>query len=142
MLQDSQSVRARMAAASRRIGRLKRIDRAAVLLITLGGVAVVVSVLGILLFIGAEAVPLFMPARLSPGSPLRLETATAGVEQNRPMSTPGVAKRADSPAIARSQVATSWQPAAVATPCTRAITGCGIRWIRVITFAQHPKRSR
>ncbi len=30
-------------------------------------------------------------------------------------------------ATARSQLATSWQPAAVAVPCTAAITGCG-RW--------------
>ena len=50
-----------MAAAARRIGRLKRIDRAAVVIITLGGIAVVVCVLGILLFIAAEAVPL-LPA--------------------------------------------------------------------------------
>ena len=42
------------------------------------------------------------------------------------MLTPGVAKRASSDAIARSHAATSWQPAAVATPCTLAITGCGI----------------
>ena len=33
--------------------------------------------------------------------------ATLGVAQNAPIFTPGVAKRADSPAIARSQVATS-----------------------------------
>ena len=46
------------------------------------------------------------------GASARL-TATAGVEQNRPMFTPGVAKRADSPATARSHDATSWQPAAV-----------------------------
>jgi hypothetical protein len=43
------------------------------------------------------------------------------------MLTPGVAKRASRPAMARSQVATSWQPAAEATPSTAAITGCGSR---------------
>ncbi len=48
-----------MAAATGRIRRLKRIDRVAVGVITLGGLAVVVSVIGILLFIGAEALPLF-----------------------------------------------------------------------------------
>ncbi len=53
------------------------------------------------------------------------ESATIGVEQNRPMSTPGVANLADGEASARSQLATSWQPAALATPCTAAITGCG-----------------
>jgi phosphate transport system permease protein len=53
-----------MAAASRRILRLKRIDRAAVVAITLGGISVVVCVFGILVFIAAEAVPLFRPATL------------------------------------------------------------------------------
>ena len=47
-----------------------------------------------------------------------------GVVQKRPILTPGVAKLADSAATTRSQAATSWQPAAVARPCTRAITGC------------------
>ena len=53
------SVRSQMAAASKRIGRLRRIDRAAVVVITLGGIAVVVAVLGILVFVASEAVPLF-----------------------------------------------------------------------------------
>ncbi len=53
------------------------------------------------------------------------DSATIGVEQNRPMSTPGVANLAAVEAIARSQLATSWQPAALAMPCTAAITGCG-----------------
>jgi hypothetical protein len=43
------------------------------------------------------------------------------------MLTPGVANRAASDATAKSQVATSWQPAAVATPSTAAITGLGQR---------------
>ena len=64
-----------MAAATRRIARLKRIDRAAVFVITLGGLGVVVGVLGILLFIAAEAVPLFLPARLAPGAEVPLSTA-------------------------------------------------------------------
>jgi len=42
--------------------------------------------------------------------------ATIGVEQKRPILTPGVANQASAAATARSQVATSWQPAAVATP--------------------------
>jgi hypothetical protein len=49
------SIRSKMATASKRIARLKRIDRAAVFVITLGGLAVVVGVLGILVFIVAEA---------------------------------------------------------------------------------------
>ena len=48
-----------MAAAAGRIKRLKRIDRVAVGVITFGGIAVILSVIGILVFIGAEAVPLF-----------------------------------------------------------------------------------
>ena len=55
-----------MASAARRIARLKRIDRAAVFIITLGGVAVVVGVLGILVFIAAEALPMFRGASVSP----------------------------------------------------------------------------
>ena len=52
-------------------------------------------------------------------------SATIGVEQNSPMLTPGVQNSASSDATARSQVATSWQPAAEAVPCTAAITGLG-----------------
>ena len=42
-------------------------------------------------------------------------TATSGVWQKRPPLPPGMAKPADSAATARSQVATSWHPAAVAS---------------------------
>ena len=59
-------------------------------------------------------------------------SATIGVLQNRPIFTPGVAKRARSDASARSQVATNWHPAAVAMPSTWAITGWGIAWIALI----------
>ncbi len=57
-----------MVAATRRIARLKRIDRAAVFIITLGGLSVVASVLGILVFIASEAVPLFRSADFSAGA--------------------------------------------------------------------------
>ena len=50
-------------------------------------------------------------------------TATIGVWQNQPPLPPGAAKPAFSLATARSALATSWQPAAVASPCTRATTG-------------------
>jgi hypothetical protein len=43
------------------------------------------------------------------------------------------AKRASRLATARSHIATSWQPAAVARPWTLAITGTGSRWIESIT---------
>ena len=41
------------------------------------------------------------------------------------MLTPGVQKVASSEAIARSQAETSWQPAALAIPCTLAMMGLG-----------------
>jgi len=88
MTQSDHSVRAMMAAAARRIRRLKRVDRAAVVVITLGGLAVVVSVLGILLFIAAEAVPLFRAARVLPAAPIAITTAVTG--QTRGLRAIGV----------------------------------------------------
>ncbi len=64
------------------------------------------------------------------------DSATLGVLQNKPKLTPLTAKRASRDATARSHIATSWQPAAVATPCTRAITGTGRRWIASIMCEQ------
>ena len=64
------------------------------------------------------------------------DKATMGVEQNSPICTPGVPKRAPSSATAKSQVATNWHPAAVATPRTSAITGLGQATIACITDAQ------
>jgi phosphate transport system permease protein len=69
------AVRREMAAASGRIARVKRIDRAAVGLITLGGVAVVVSVIGILVFIASEALPLFQSATAVRTGTFRMEAA-------------------------------------------------------------------
>jgi len=56
-------VRERLEAARGRIRAVKRLDRIAGVLIRLGGIGIVVSVLGILLFIVAEAWPLFRPAQ-------------------------------------------------------------------------------
>ena len=64
-----------MADASKRIGRLRRIDRAAVVVITLGGIAVVVAVLGILVFVASEAWPLFRAASVVPRDAVRIETS-------------------------------------------------------------------
>ena len=61
-----------MAAASKRIKRLERIDRTAVAVITLGGIGVILSVIAILVFIGAEAVPLFRSARVTPVGSVKL----------------------------------------------------------------------
>src|SRR5665213_2573533 len=58
--------------------------------------------------------------------PIARVSATIGVVQNRPIFTPGVANFASLEATARSHVATSWQPAAVAIPAISAITGWGI----------------
>ena len=55
-------VRRQMSAAAGRIKHLKRVDRIAVAVITLGGIAVILSVIAILVFIGAEAAPLFRVA--------------------------------------------------------------------------------
>ena len=69
-------------------------------------------------------------------------TATPGVEQNNPYFTPEVAKRQSSLAMARSQAATSWQPAAVAMPWGAAITGTGTDWMVDISWLQTAKTSR
>jgi hypothetical protein len=45
--------------------------------------------------------------------------------QNTPHLTPGVEKDDLVVAMTRSQLATSWQPAAAASPLTTAITGMG-----------------
>ena len=71
------AVRRQMAAAAGRIKRLKRIDRVAVGVITFGGIAVILSVIGILVFIGAEAVPLFRPASATLKGTLRPADAVA-----------------------------------------------------------------
>jgi ABC-type uncharacterized transport system permease subunit len=62
-MSQAPSVRQRIAAANKRIARLKRIDRTATGTIVLGGIGVVASVMGILLFIAAEGMPLFRGAR-------------------------------------------------------------------------------
>lgn len=71
-----------MSAAAGRIKRLRRLDRIAVAVITLGGLSVIVGVLGILLFILGETVPLFRPARLEAAASLPMPAAAA--------SSPGV----------------------------------------------------
>lgn len=75
--EGASAVRERMTAAAGRIARLKRIDRAAVGLITLGGVAIIVAVLGILLFVAAEALPLFRAAEVTPAGSVAIDTRAA-----------------------------------------------------------------
>ena len=62
MATASLSVRERMAAASKRIARVKLVDRGATGVITFGGVFIILSVLFIFVFIFGEAVPLFRGA--------------------------------------------------------------------------------
>ena len=71
------SVRAQMEAARSRIRRVKRVDRAAVAVITVGGIGVIVAVIGILLFIGAEALPLFRSGSLTRLATVPLTTGMA-----------------------------------------------------------------
>lgn len=53
------------------------------MIITLGGVAVVIAVLGILVFIASEAIPLFTSARLDPAGQASLPTAIAAANADR-----------------------------------------------------------
>ena len=69
-------------------------------------------------------------------------TPTAGVEQKTPTLIPGIAKDAVSAATAMSHIETSWQPAAVAMPWTRAMTGCGSFVKETIIRLQSSKRRR
>ncbi|MDQ3069448.1 MAG: ABC transporter permease subunit [Acidobacteriota bacterium] len=78
-----------MAAASRSIRRLRRIDRAAVFVIGLGGIGVVAAVLGILVFVVSEALPLFRSARITPVGRARLE-APAEPRGARTMRATGI----------------------------------------------------
>src|SRR5579883_3400154 len=63
---------------------------------------------------GAEIISPVNSISMAALRPTLRDSATMGVEQNRPILTPGVANLASADAIARSQLATNWQPAAVA----------------------------
>jgi phosphate transport system permease protein len=80
------SVRRKVAAAAGRARLLERVDRAAAVLITLGGVGIVVSVIGILVFVAAQAWPLFQGAKGRPLDTLRL--AAPPPVSGAPVSTP------------------------------------------------------
>ena len=77
-------IRQRIEAASGSIRRLKRIDRLAAVLIRLGGLGIVISVFGILLFIVAEAWPLFRPARGMLAGTIALPAAPAATPAPAP----------------------------------------------------------
>ena len=72
-------IRRKLEAARGRIRAVERMDRAAGVLIRLGGLGVVVSVLGILAFILSEAWPLFRPARAGLAGTVSLPAAPVAV---------------------------------------------------------------
>ena len=83
-------VRERVSAASRQLRRVKRIDRAAVALITLGGVGVIASVVGMLVFIAGEAVPLFREARVTDAGAVSVAAAVASGKAPAALRTLGI----------------------------------------------------
>ncbi len=89
------TVRRQIQAAAGRARALKRIDRTAAALITLGGIGIVASVVGILVFVLAEAWPLFQGARGHALDTLELAAVPAPAASLTPVtpaaSTPVVA---------------------------------------------------
>jgi phosphate transport system permease protein len=69
----------RQATAARNTRRM-RLDRAAGWLIALGGVGVIAAVVGMLVFIAGEAVPLFRSAVIRPAATVALRPAPAGLD--------------------------------------------------------------
>jgi phosphate transport system permease protein len=84
MATASIGVRERMAAASKRIARVKLVDRGATGVITFGGIFIILSVLFIFVFIFAEAMPLFRGAK---GERLG-RVSLGGVRGGSPHGTP------------------------------------------------------
>ena len=82
-------IRARLEAARGRIRTVERIDRLAGLLIRLGGIGIVVSVLGILVFIMSEAWPLFRPAHGRLAGTLALAAAPPAPPAAAPLAPGG-----------------------------------------------------
>jgi phosphate transport system permease protein len=82
-------VREQVKAASARLRGLKRIDRAAAILITAGGLGIVASVIGILVFVAGEAVPLFYAGKAGEAGRYRLQAAPAPVPSPPVASAPG-----------------------------------------------------
>ena len=68
------SIRERVQAASARIQRVKRLDRLATAVITLGGIFIIIAVSFIFVFIFGQAMPLFRPAEGSAKGVLTLAT--------------------------------------------------------------------
>ena len=77
-------VRERMAAASRRIARVKLVDRGATGVIVFGGIFIILSVLFIFIFIFAEAMPLFRGAKAERLATIPL--AAPGASHGKPLA--------------------------------------------------------
>jgi phosphate transport system permease protein len=86
MATASLSVRERMAAASKRIARVKLVDRGATGVITFGGIFIIVSVLFIFVFIFGEALPLFRGATAERLSTLSLASPGEGESHAAPLA--------------------------------------------------------
>ncbi len=87
MATATMGVRERMAAASKRIARVKLLDRAATGVITFGGIFIILSVLFIFVFIFAEAMPLFRGAKGEKLATLSLAApGTAGAAHGAPLA--------------------------------------------------------
>ena len=80
MATASIGVRERMAAASKRIARVKLVDRGATGVITFGGIFIILCVIFIFVFIFAEAMPLFRGAK---GSYSSFFSSSAMIEAGR-----------------------------------------------------------
>jgi len=79
-------VRERMAAASKRIARVKLIDRGATGVIIFGGIFIILSVLFIFVFIFAEAMPLFRGARGERLGRISLAGGRDGIPRGTPLA--------------------------------------------------------
>ena len=92
---------------------------------------------------GAELHARYIAERLSRHAQVEvLTTCAKNYVSWRNERPPGVANRASSAATTRSQEATSWHPAAVAMPCTSAMTGCGMFWMVSMRAVQASNSSR
>ena len=101
------TVREKVLASTKRLAGVKRVDRAAAVIITMGGIGIVVCVLGILVFIVGETWPLF-------GAPQG--KFVGAVQLATPPSTPGAVPAAGAAPV----------PAAVAAPPATALLALGV----------------
>ena len=86
MATASIGVRERMAAASRRIARVKLVDRGATGVITFGGIFIILSVVFIFVFIFAEAMPLFRGAKGERLGKISLAGVRGGTPHGAPLA--------------------------------------------------------